>query len=385
MSSSMSSFAPQTVAWEPGRGLVPVVGRMELHGRLDSAHEAPAPGSAHVTISGAPAMVRQRFYPAQLRRLVSPELQSLADSRNHRLTWSGWDHSLPRLYLPVEMLMRLMTDAVDSITRTVERAEATRANITLRILSQGISSGTMVIAVQADQWHCDARFRGSLNAGWFRQGDQPHMWQRLARQCDSVGGWLSVADLPGGGSSLLIGLPTDQPRALVHSWLSRLMQPVVAGAPDRCTSVSLHVIGRSQPESLEQLSAANVRLQSLARPEDFIYRVCHGRWIWLTTQLDLPAFVRTSAWQSQHLDRWACATTSSAIIDMAQQIERRFGQLMGSRVPPIDLRTQQVSRGPITAQRPNTRVDTAAPVAQGRHQHVQTRVKASQSKWRYPI
>ena len=258
----------------------------------------------HGTPSGAPALVRQRFYPAQLRRLISPELQSLASSRNHQLTWSGWERSLPRLYLPVDVLMRLLTDAVDSITRSVEQASGSAANITLRIVSQSISSGTLVIALDANQWPCDSRFRGSLNAGWFRQGDQPHMWQRLARQCDSVGGWLSVSDLSGGGSSLLITLPIDQPRALIHSWLSRLMQPTVGGSLDRRTSVSLYVIGRSQPESSEQLHAANVRLQSLARPEDYIYRVCDGRWIWLTTQLDLPAFVKTFAWQSQQMDRW---------------------------------------------------------------------------------
>ena len=385
MSSTMSSFAPQSVAWEPARGLVPVAGRPVLQSRFDAAHELPAWSSLHVTPSGAPAMVRQRFYPAQLRRMISPELESLAASRHHRLTWSGWDRSLPRCYLPVELLMRLIIDAVDSITRSVEQSSAARAKLTLRIVSPGGSNGTLVMALDADQWQCDPKFRGSLNAGWFRQGDQPYLWQRLARQCDAVGGWLSVADLPGGGSSLLISLPTDQPRALVHSWLSRLVQPGVSGSLERPTSVSLYVIGRSQSESLEQLRAANVRLQSLARPEDYIYRVSHGRWIWLTTQLDLPAFVKTFAWQSQQLDRWSCATTSSAIIDMAGQVERRFGQLLGSRVPPIDLRTHAVSRGPITSNRPNTRVDNAAPASHARHLHVQSRAKTTQSKWRYPI
>lgn len=397
MSSSISIIAPQTVAWATDTKMTDTkmsVGQRDSHaarlekagddsprraGRLeaevqdryDAAHQQLVAPRFQIRQSQGTSIVRQRFYPAQLRRLLNLDLISLSAPRKHRLTWVGWDRSLPRLYLPVEPLLRLVIEAVDGITRQPAQS-MTPASIRLRVECQRMANATLVVGLDADQWLCDAKFRGALNARWFRTGSQAHLWQRLARQCDTVGGWLSVANLPGGGASLLINLPTDQPRALVHSWLSRKF------ASHPSSTVSLYAIGRSRIETVEELRAANIRLQSLSRSEDYIYRTCHGRWIWLTTAADLPAFLQTAPWQSEQLDRWTCAHDSGAIIDLAGRIDARFRELMGTRIPPLDLRTHALMRDPVNAHRPNTRVDQAVQVSPANHLN-------SHAKWRYPI
>ena len=359
--------------------------------RSDRAHELMSAPSIHPLHAHNASLVRERFYPAQLRRLLSPDLQSLAASRQHQLSWEGWDRSLPRLYLPVEPLMRLVVEAVDGITRQTIRQGIAVGSINVRVQWSSSSRSALCMAFDADRWECDARFRGALNARWFRQSSQAHLWQRLAKQSDLVGGWLSVNSLPGGGNSLVLSLPIDQPRALLHSWLnrqttsSRSLNQLDRRESSGRLALSLYAIGRSQLEDIDQLRAANIRLQSLARNEDYIYRVSHGRWIWLTSQSELPAFVKTSAWQSQLLDRWNCATDSASIFDMASQLERRFHELIGGRVPPLDLRTHQASRGPITPRRPSTRVDLAA-AAKPSHLNVRSHTQRPQTaKWRYPI
>ncbi len=186
-----------------------------------------------------------------------------------------------------------------------------------------------------------------------------------------------MADLAGGGATLLINLPTDQPRALLHSWLTRR----ISGGPSQLV-LSLFAVGRAAAESVEQLRAANVRLQSLARPEDYIYRACHSRWLWLTTAAELPAFLRTSAWKTHQLDRWTCVPEPSSIIDLSERLDERFRELIGTRVPPLDLRTQAATRSPVRQQPAGKRLDEAARSTPVSHLHNRTRVQA---RWRYPI
>lgn len=373
MSSTMSQVAPL---------LAPLLEPK----RIDLAHTLP---DAHYTArqtAPSTAIVRQRFYPAQWKRFASADLATIQSNRNQRLNWTGWDRSLPCLYLPIEPLTRLLLESVDGIMRAVAENKRSPSYINLRIESRGMGGSQIVVALEAPEWQCDAKFRGALNARWFRSSSQAHLWQRLARQSDLVGGWLGVADLPGGGATLLINLPTDRPRALVTSWLTKQM---VSGSATRLAhaadaerfQMSLYAIGRNQRESAGQLQAANVRLQSLAGQQDFIYRTGLARWIWLTLGAELPSFVRTQAWQSQRLDRWDCGQSSAAIVQLSSQIAQRFEQLIGSSVPPIDLRTHQISRAAITSRRPHTRVDNPAIVAPGNHLQP-THAKA---KWRYPI
>lgn len=397
MSQTSSNIAPHSstpiASWAAPR-LVSSAAPLER--RYDAAAPLPAEPYVHPAAVHGTAVVRQRFYPAQLKRIASFDFLSLASGRKQRLIWSGWDRSLPRLYLPFEPLIRLLTEAVDGIMS--ESAQPSQSSlstastsITVRIESPKIANSHVVIAIDSPLWQCDSKFRGAINAGWFRQSSQSHLWQRLAKQCDLVGGWLSVADLPGGGASLYLNLPTDQPRALVSSWLTRQLasSPIQAShrSSNQRVGISLFAIGRSQSETAEQLRAANVRLQSLSSQRDYIYRTCHSRWIWLSLDARLPDFLNTSAWQSQLLDRWQCSSASAAIWEVSGQIEQRFRQMMGTRVPPLDLQTHSAPRGPITSLRPESRVDHAAVAARAHHLPPQSsmRDKAQPAKWRYPI
>ncbi len=392
MSSSVSYIAPRTATKtlnqlelsQPPMDRLPAAVRSAsgrvAPGRVDGAHAWPAAPAFVLPMANGTAPVRYRFYPAQLRGLVSVELAKTVAARGQRLEWSGWDRSLPRLYLGVEPLVRLMIEAVDGIARQLATQEVLGSRIRMRA-NWRAAELVFTVALEADQWQCDPKFRGALNARWFRQSSQSHLWQRLARQCDLVGGWLSVASLPGGGAALLINLPIDQPRALMHSWLTKQLthaREVPQGTAAKAR-VSLYAIGRSDMATLEQNQAANARLQSLARAGDYIYRISHGRWAMLTTHAALPDFLRTSAWQTQLMDRWQTSVDVPGMLDLITRIEQRMLQLIGTQVPSLDLRTQHVSRGPITASRPNTRVDHADAPVKSNH------LAPQPAKWRYPI
>jgi hypothetical protein len=362
---------------------------------MDGVHELPGAPFGRPNVQTSWTIVRERFFPAQLRKLMAGELSGLAAQRKFRLIWSGWDRSLPRMYLPIAPLLRLLFEAADGIMKQSNAAANDDLAMNLRVQWQPLTNSTLVISLECDRWECDSRFRGALNARWFHQSSQAHLWQRLARQCDMVGGWLCVTGMLGGGTALSIHLPIDQPRALVHSWLShqlarssqeRRAPEQDATAIDTPMILSLFAVGRSQRENIEQLRAANIRLQSLARPEDYVYRVAHGRWVWLTRHDALPAFMQTPLWQSQLLDRWPVNPNGPALLDLADKADRRFRQMLGTRVPPLDLRTYHVSRGPLTTNRPHTRVDSARSVTHSNHLPARAPAKSRQTaKWRYPI
>ena len=68
----------------------------------------------------------------------------------------------------------------------------------------------------------------------------------------------------------------------------------------------------------------------------------------------------------------------AVLLDLAGRIDGRFRALMEAHVPPLDLRTYTMSRGPISTRRRDSRVDQAAQVSQSNHLN-------ARAKWRYPI
>ncbi len=178
MSSSISNIAPHTVSWQVAGGVVSNGSQAVPPLRTDETHESPA--APHVSLGHGlhTAIVRQRFYPAQLRRLLSAELDALnagassyeeltavVAGRQRHLTWAGWDRSWPRLYLPVEALVRLIIESVDGITQQTAQPRDSSAELTVRI-SQAAAS-TLTIAVESIIGSATQSFAGhSMRVGF---------------------------------------------------------------------------------------------------------------------------------------------------------------------------------------------------------------------------
>ncbi len=148
-----------------------------------------------------PSALRKRFYPAQWKKLQAAGLEALVASRGLRLEWIGWDRSLPRLYLPLEGLSRLMTEALDAVASEVARGPMVREGvrpISLRISSQRSGlAGNLILVIEHDQWNCRLAGQAALNSPSLLTSVEMRM-DRVRRQVMSLGGTVSFNAVAGG-------------------------------------------------------------------------------------------------------------------------------------------------------------------------------------------
>lgn len=363
---------------------------------MDSARGSDAPLGVH----------RQRFYPEQWRRAIQPQLDNLLRQHQQPMQWVGWDRSLPRLYISVEQLTRVMLDLVQGILRRVASSGQRSGAMCFRVAWQSGATQSLVMVLEHSNMQLSPAMLAGINAPLeLMSANQSaskngHEFLRVRRLVSALGGSLSANECRGGGALFRISLPIDERITLVRSWLeqaSRQSKSRRVAQEQRSSSmpVNLFIVGRKQRESLQSLNAADARLQSLAGTSDFVYRTARGRWLWLTTEAALPSFLNSSAWQFQLVRNWQCPASAeqscedeaAARSGIAQAIASDINRLMGLRVPPLDQLNAPGTGGRRFC------MDDASAIAPN---HVRKSVSsprdvaaspamARQRRWRYPI
>lgn len=376
---------------------------------ITTSEQPPTARSASARGSDTPLGVhRQRFYPDQWRRAVQPRLDNLLKQHDQQLQWIGWDRSLPRLYLSVDHLNRTLLDLVQGVVQRVVPRGKRDAAMSLRVAWQSGATQSLVMVLEHPQLELSPLAIAAINAplelltsnSEHGPPESSQEFLRVRRLVASLGGSLSASECRGGGSLFRISLPIDERLTLVRAWLEQASRAYKSSMPTVATTietmpVSLFIVGRRQMESISALNAADARLQSLAGSADFVYRVGRGRWLWLTSNADLPGFVKSQAWQSQLVRRWRCQARSgrpgeqesAARIGVAQAIAADINRLMGQRVPPLDLLTSSGARARRVRIDATKAVDAVRP--RDRSRHVSAAALSSelnrQRRWRYPI
>ncbi|MCA9128441.1 MAG: HAMP domain-containing histidine kinase [Planctomycetales bacterium] len=226
--------------------------------------------------------IRRRFYPSQWLTAVDPLLRSFTARSRISLSWKGWDCSLPRLYLDPNQLTR----AVINLTTNAVQASSFGSQVVLTFSKErgGLERLGLAIEYSGKQPAISAllRLNSANNAtppAYDPRSAEAAAWA-AKRLISSIGGELLATDA-NGKTRVEILLPTDDPLALVTSWLVRNASGSNNPKSDaiaKPNEIHLHAIRAS---SLD-VRLVDSLLQQSASASDFVYRVGEDRWLWLS-------------------------------------------------------------------------------------------------------
>jgi hypothetical protein len=364
---------------------------------------------------------RQRFYPEQWRRLQQPVIERLVAAHGQRLRWIGWERSLPKLYLPAAELTRVLLDLLQVTLRQAPASDAGDAEMSLRVAWQVGVTQALVLVLEHPQFELPSAVLQQLSAPTgLRAGSAHELLDagelvRVRGVLRAIGGTITASRGARGGTQFRLSVPVDDRTTLVRAWLEQAAQGAIpieaclpsagltmalAGQAERSralyqSQVSLYAVGRRQAETLTALSRTDARLQSLASSGDFVYRAARSRWLWLTTHSGLPQLEPHDAWQTQLISRWNCLAQPTLLTEqqtaafhgLARAIVSQMDQVLGRRVPPLDMLLAPPARPR------RLRVDPPAASLSRRPSqrpaHISLGVAATPSmrrrRWRYPI
>ncbi len=396
------------------------------------------PPQPSMRTDGAVGMHRQRFYPSQWRNATQATLEAQARLHGHSIRWIGWDRSLPRLYLSIAKFDRIIGELVHSMARkasaiapAAEKQESAAANVEksndasvihFSIKCDTGSFRTVLLTLEHSELELSPGW-SSLSLGAERstaanrESSASYDLARIGRDIHDLGGSVVVRSRLGGGIVVRICLPADDRATLVRQWLekARLQSTRSVGASpsiDDSMNVSLYVVGRAGRETTHELKAADARMQSLAGDGDFVYRLGHGKWLWLTINGNLPAFMRRVPWRSHQVANWiypgGAIDPQRVQRDMVvEMIAAQMTHAIGRSVPTIDLLNQALvdmqpmmepRKSSVAARSRQLRVDTSPhEPSRGmsivpRRKTVEQAASASAAtppsirrRWRYPI
>ncbi len=345
--------------------------------------------SAHVT------SIRQRFYPHQLKALVAPLVNSLAQRHKVQLNWVGWDHSLPRLYLDSNQLARVL---MNLISNAIEASSA-GSQLSVRVAWQTNVTQRLVIAIEDEGHGLESALLKFVNSDQSEIPVQAGIGLATVKSLvAAMGGSLSAQICQSGGTLLRITLPVDNRLSLIRGWLVQNAGQSAGSTDKRNGRIQLHVLRSSGFNT----SLADQLLQQSAAPSDFVYRIADDRWLWLSI-IQSPLDARASDSNSPISSKGAVERLSEQLTErmavesgrlncqlafewadidlhalhnslnqrnllpqLSAAIADKFMQLTGNRIPPIN-----ELNGELISDRTNNRdLDTAAarrPVVQTRN------------------
>ncbi len=321
---------------------------------------------------GLPVNIRRRFYPHQWLAEIQPLLQSLASQRQVRLTWQGWDRSLPRLYADPNLLSR----AVLNLVSNALAASSPNQEVRVRAAWQNDAIPRFSVRVEDSGSGLPVSLIRQLNsrANWATgeaSGEEQGIGLRTVKSLvSSLGGNLYAKCGAAGGTCIDLWLPIDQPSALLRSWLLQLTsaEGIASPKPQRMVMHAIRNIpkGTQTNDSVQRIDNC---LQRSAGSSDFVYRVAADRWLWLgllpqaanSTAPDkllkalqlLPQLATASGAQYDcrhqpvfqidglRLSRWFDRTAgtsrgSNSLSFVVELIAAKIGDLTAHHLPPLD-------------------------------------------------
>jgi nitrogen-specific signal transduction histidine kinase len=295
--------------------------------------------------------IRQRFYPHQLLNIVRPIVDHLAEQKKVKIDWSGWDRSLPRLYLDANKLSRVMLNLIENAIN----ASAADGTVHVKVTWQNNVTQRLVIAIEDEAQGLPKTLLQFVNGKYFSTlPNEVGIGLQTVKSLSQALGTVSAQVVPRGGTLFRITVPVDNRLALIRSWLLHS-----ARGPARPGIMSSR-IGLVLLRSVDLDTAkVDLSLQQKAAMEDFIYRVSNDRWLWLTTSNkrteaeglnELRESIEIEQefagkmfgqlvceWPNVDLRNLHSASDARNLLpQLSASISKKFDELAGNRVPPID-------------------------------------------------
>jgi len=329
--------------------------------------------------------MRQRFYPHQLRGIVEPVVNDMANQRNVVLDWVGWDRSLPRLYLDPNQLGRILLNLINNAIAASPRG----SRLSLRIAWQTNVTQRLVIAVEDEGRGLSSALLRFVNSA---QPVQPPAEASIGLATvksliNAIGGSISAQVGQLGGTLFRVTVPVDNRLSLVRGWLLQQSQLADRGGKKALNNIQLHMLRSTGLDT----SVVDQWLQQAAAPEDFVYRVSEERWLWLSVgtksasagaaisggateavnKYSALAEARNGQLNCQLAAEWlnvelqslhSTSNQRNLLPQLAAAIADKFATLSDNRIPPInELRNRLTSATkPLVRQYDLLRVDDVA-------------------------
>ncbi len=328
--------------------------------------------------------MRQRFYPHQLRGIVEPVVNDMANQRNVKLDWVGWDRSLPRLYLDPNQLGRILLNLISNAIAASPRG----SRLSLRVAWQSNVTQRLVITVEDSGRGLSPDLLRFVNSAQpvAPPSDAGIGLRTVKSLVNAIGGSISAQAGQIGGTNFRVTVPVDNRLSLVRGWLLQQSQRAEKGGKKALDNLQLHMLRSTGLDT----SVVDQWLQQAAAPGDFIYRVSQDRWLWLSVGTKAgsagvvvgganAAVSKYSAlaeaqngqlhchlaaeWLNVELQSLHSATNQRNLLPhLAAAIADKFATLAGNRIPLIDeLKGRFASAAiPLKRQRGLVRVDDVA-------------------------
>lgn len=237
--------------------------------------------------------IRKRFYPHQWQALMSPLLHSIATEHNVRLLWIGWERSLPKLYVDVNFLSRVILNLV---TNAIQ-ASSVGAQIGIRVSWASGLSKRLLIQVEDQGRGLSSELLREINSSDAeddRQAGQAPYSTRKDRQLGiglksakslvaAMGGTISAQRQQTSGTQVRLSLPIDNLESLLSVYFAS--QPVSRN--------TRHSVALQNQEPRVRFSAYGIRIapsvdgnfadrrfQQLLDSNEFVYRITKDRWLY---------------------------------------------------------------------------------------------------------
>jgi nitrogen-specific signal transduction histidine kinase len=303
--------------------------------------------------------MRKRFYPHQLRGVVEPVVNELANQRNVELDWVGWDRSLPRLYLDPNQLGRILLNLISNAIAASPRG----SRLSLRIAWQTNVTQRLVIAVEDEGRGLSASLLRFVNSAQAVQApaDAGIGLKTVKSLIGAIGGAISAQVGQLGGTLFRVTVPVDNRLSLVRGWLIQQSQAAERGAKTTLNNIQLHLLRSAGLET----TVVDQWLQQSAAPEDFVYRVSEDRWLWLSIGSQAGSVGgQTSGGATAALNKYSALVQAqqgqlnchlaaewlnielqslhstsnqrNLLPHLATAIADKFAALAGNRIPPIN-------------------------------------------------
>ncbi len=310
---------------------------------------------------GQPVNIRSRFYPHQWQVTLRPLLDSIAAQRRVRLSWVGWDRSLPRLYLDANHLSRAVLNLV---TNAIEASQPGQ-HVCIRVAWQTNVTQRLVIAIEDQATGLDVRLLRRINstAPWPTNsgGESAGIGLRTAKALvQGMGGALSAQRAADRGTLIRMTLPVDNHQSLIRSWLLHNVSQADPASLREAQTIQVHAIRCAGIDT----ELVDSQLQQAASPREFVYRVGRDRWLWIALVRSRKADNQETALQATlrrlrdmgrqrvqascmeqlvysvrglSLGRLHSASDQRCRLpNLTRTIAERIGELVGHRVLPVD-------------------------------------------------
>lgn len=325
--------------------------------------------------------MRQRFFPHQLRGIVEPVVNEMANQRNIELDWVGWDRSLPRLYLDPNQLGRVLLNLISNAVAASPRG----SRLSLRVAWQTNVTQRLVIAIEDEGRGLSSALLRFINAAQpINPPAEAGIGLRTVKSLvNATGGSISAQVGQLGGTLFRITVPVDNRLSLVRGWLLQQSQLAAQGETKTQSNLQLHMLRSSGLDT----TVVDRWFQQSAAPQDFVYRVSEDRWLWLSVRSKNTSAGATiggaqtainkysglaeaqngklnchlaAEWLSVELQSLHSTSNQRNLLpQLAAAIADKFAALAGNRVPPINELKDQLSTEakPSARQRGLLRVD----------------------------